>query len=348
MNNKNIIIMGNKKYEHLNIDILIDSFEHIGRINFTIPCMKNAGSKIGTQYLNVNIFKDFIVDKVNFTECKKIYKNQQSDQSLEQFYNFIQNDNNYTRLIYQKDPDISKFLDNYILTLFGCPYKYDKGGKNFTMGFEAILEYLTTDQKKFQKLFIIGMSVDLEDMLNSNTNYDGNKCRVELDGHNYDIEIKIRNWFHINNYIDMTFCLLKDYSYPFISYNNEVQAKINSIIYLVDIYNFVCIDKRNLNVFNILISDNNKRIIINNDSPNYITNKIIKTKINSYVIFNNDSNHLKLSINTNYNCKSVNGFDYIDIIDYIDKIEIKEECIVLFKKDIFVCFDKSSNYHFIL
>ena len=61
--------------------------------------------------------------------------------------------------------EISRNLYNYILSIFGCPYLLNNNYVNYTIAISAIIYYLKTDCRKFQKLFVLGMSADLNDFI---------------------------------------------------------------------------------------------------------------------------------------------------------------------------------------
>ena len=186
-----IILIGNKKYDNLNIDHIIDSFNMNYRFNMALP-NNNNGKKYETIILNnhiyVNMFKPLEV-------IKKIYNDSHGipGEHIEKFYNNIRK---YKR-IEQGGPNNNKLFNNFLKNK-GCPYIFDNLPR---VGYIKMMELLL----KGKKLYIYGFSFKREKNHLYNTKNTGTSKY-----HNHELEEKILSWLHKNGIIDASLCLLKD------------------------------------------------------------------------------------------------------------------------------------------
>jgi hypothetical protein len=351
----NILLLGNKKYSNLNLNILIDKFDDIWRLNFTTPLNKNVGSKIGTHFINVDLHRYFIINSKITDEIYSKYSKEGINESfISNYYEFINNPSNYKSIIFQDNPDISKIIDNYILSIYKCPYLLDNNYINYTIAINAIIYFLKTDCLKFQKLFICGMSVDLNDFVNSNLvycNYTYNDAREDnihwpsnLLIHSFDLEVKIKNWMHQKGLIDMTLCLLKDYSFPYISYNSDINPSKYVILKLIETYKLVLIDLKNTEIIEQLLKKN-YNFTLTQLSPVFLKNKFFKTDfLSCSYIFEDNSNYLKFGFNTDNDIINTDYFTYTSDIINPQELSIIKDTIYFFNNDVYINIDIKTTF----
>ena len=95
---------------------------------------------------------------------------------------------------------------NIFLKKIKCPYQYSN---EILMGTHVVLNYVIDNEKKINKnsIKLINFTV--------NDKYLGAYYQpkfVNNINHEYNIDIKIINWLHINNYIDASLCFIKNYN----------------------------------------------------------------------------------------------------------------------------------------
>ena len=202
----NIIIIGNKKYNNLKLDNILDSFNNNIRFNFGLP-NNNNGTKFDNIVLNNHVFvyaKKSLQEKINkYCDLFSI-----SEQHITNFHNNL---NKYKNIIKQSNnwKHFNIFLNN-----IKCPYKFTHLPR---VGYIELMNFIINKKR----VFVYGFSIENiydEHLYVKNLKYGNkNKDHIKRTWHNWDIEIKILYWLHNNNFIDATLCFLVDTEIPTIN-----------------------------------------------------------------------------------------------------------------------------------
>lgn len=188
----NIILIGNKKYDKINVNSLIDSYKNNYRFNITLP-QNNNGTKYDKIVLNNHVF--YMYHTKNIDTFTNFY-NKTYNISIKYLQKFFKDIVNYNKIEKQID-DYQKF--NLLLKNIKCPYLFKKLPR---VGYLKIMEYVI----KKKNPHIIGFS-----LLNKKENHIYNNQNVkQSECHDHNSEINILKWLHKNNYIDATLCMLDD------------------------------------------------------------------------------------------------------------------------------------------
>lgn len=236
-----MIIIGNKRYENLKLDNLIDYFNKNLRLNMSLP-NNNNGTKYDEILLNCHVYDN--IKKKNETVVKIYKKLNISDDIIIKFYKNI---NLYNNIKKQRYKSISK--PNQILSDLKCKNKLIKQPR---IGMEGILNNI----KKNPYIICFSIKPNIFEKhlyvnsLNSDKiNYNKSKC------HDWNSEIEVLKCLHINKYIDATFCLLEDTEIPTLD-ATLLEPTVFSINILIEIYNKCIIKKEDNHVeINEKISD---------------------------------------------------------------------------------------------
>lgn len=183
------ILIGNKKYDNLNIDNIIDSFYMNYRFNMALP-NNNNGKKYDNIVLNNHIYANM---KKPLEVIKKIYNDSHGipGEHIEKFYNNIRK---YKRI----EPQSNNWeIFNNFLNMVGCPYIFDSLPR---VGYIKMMELLLEGEK----VYIYGFSFKKEKAHLYNMKTRTSKY------HNHELEERILLWLHENGKIDASLCLLKD------------------------------------------------------------------------------------------------------------------------------------------
>uniref|UniRef100_A0A6C0KIX7 Uncharacterized protein n=1 Tax=viral metagenome TaxID=1070528 RepID=A0A6C0KIX7_9ZZZZ len=204
--NSEYIILGNKKYNNIDLNHIIDIFKHNIRCNISLPT-NNNGTIIDYYMLNCHIYAYLLEEKYLKTKNEFInkYKDTCYEKNLADYFDFFQKNKHKIKILKQPQTNYNNFLIN-----IKSPYLFDKIP---SCGFNCILELLLKNVKPY----VFGMGLDTNDK-NSYYNKDNEITNQQnnsvLSCHCYENEIKLLKWFHMNNYVDATMCLLKDYQLP--------------------------------------------------------------------------------------------------------------------------------------
>lgn len=195
-----IIILGNKTYENLDVNPLIDRFENNIRCNMGIPSGNNGTIK-DTIVLCSHLYSNVIVRKKSPLNMMNDYKDTYLEEYIQNFTdNFKVNEYKIINGIDKITP-----YNNYLKNK-KCPYRFVKQPRT---GIAAICNHLISHSN--DNIYVFGFSVDSEvrksfyvrDEIFKNEEQN-RTC------HDKDSEIKILRWLHTKGLIDATFCLLLD------------------------------------------------------------------------------------------------------------------------------------------
>ena len=214
-----MILIGNKPYNNLKLDKIIDNFDKNIRQNFGMP-NNNNGTKIYIQYLNIHVY-DNLIKKDNI---QKYYS--KIDQGyLKTFKDFFKI-NNYHKILRQNNNEYRKYND--FLKKNNCPYTFTKIPR---VGCNSIFYCLLNN---INPVYITNYSL----IENDNNKHFYNNCKTS-DCHNVIDEINIIKWLHNNNYLDATLSNLNDTTLPVFDCS-IIYPKISSIKMILNEYG-ICI-----------------------------------------------------------------------------------------------------------
>tara|TARA_B100000902_G_scaffold194232_1_gene185556 strand:- start:7874 stop:9172 length:1299 start_codon:yes stop_codon:yes gene_type:complete len=202
----NFIILGNKGYNNIDLNDIIDIFNSNIRCNITIP-NNNNGTKIYHYIFNVHLYENLIQKKMNKKEFIEGYKNICKEKDIEEFYNFFHKNKDKLNIIKQRNINYDNFLRK-----LGCSYSVNRSYMVASCGYNAILDIIMSNIRPF----VFGYGLSTRDRLSFyykdvslNTN-----AETRSPCHNEEEEINILKWLHYKYYIDATMCMLKDNELP--------------------------------------------------------------------------------------------------------------------------------------
>ena len=219
-------MIGNKPYQKLSLDKLIDSFCNNVRCNFSLPGLNN-GSLFDELALCNHIYDNLIVN---------------SDRSIEKIMDAYGGvfDIEYTQKYFHKYKEsLSKYnrvyhaqfdtpRQNSFLRSTGCPY-YFEGSFIARTGLTVIIENLL----KNNKVFVTNFSIKNEIRYSHYIQKSHAEKEFESNGgsyHNAESEIKMLRWLHQNKIIDASLCFLEDKKDPLLNLNG-----LSASDYIVDL-----------------------------------------------------------------------------------------------------------------
>jgi hypothetical protein len=184
-----IIIIGSKPYELINVSNVIDTFTHNVRCNINLPG-NNNGTKYDKQILNVHVIEnvkgpDYVNKYIHM--CNKKY--------LINFHNAYKNGN--FKQILKQNTNMSYF--NNHLKSIKCPHLFSKLPR---VGYSALFTYMKTN-----KTYVFGFSIS-DKTRSYYSKVSPSNC------HNFNDEQKILRWLHENKHVDASLCLLMDTPEP--------------------------------------------------------------------------------------------------------------------------------------
>ena len=218
--NKKVLLIGNKPYKNLNLDGILDSFDHIYRFNFSFVG-KNNGTKFGKLAMCGHVHKNFVVNQCSIHETLKVYGSELEEAFLKEWYDFFQaNKNKFEKIYHQNEFKWSQW--NNMLSEYGCPFRFTKMART---GYSTIFENL---QKKDSEIYVACFSLMDDEIRKTMGEIDSfaqakNNNTIPT-SHNFVQESKILAWLHNNGKIDASLCMLKDTAEPSFekkSYNTE-------------------------------------------------------------------------------------------------------------------------------
>ena len=196
-----VLVIGNKKYENLNLSSLIDSnyFDKIYRCNFGLP-KKATGTKYGTLALCNHTHRFFVDTKTPLKEIIKIYGVDGIEEDfLTNFYTRFQKEKHNFEKIYYQSSSAARY--NEILKRHDCPLAFKRQPRT---GHAVVMELI--EEKK--QVFIFGFTIEQDETRVSYGVKPGMSDKSPF--HSKEEEVNILRWLHSNSIIDASLCLLKD------------------------------------------------------------------------------------------------------------------------------------------
>jgi len=195
------IICGSRRYENINFDKIVDSFETIVRTNMLLP-NNNYGTKnsdIQAFNVNINMFYEqkTPVNEMIETIGSPLWKETLDipEEHTRSFFNYMQLDSVRFKYFKNNNTDLMIFL-------------LKKHGINhaITKQLRCGLAYVAESIKLNIKPYLIGFSVDSSYALNKQ--YSGKESKGSCHDINSDINLIIK--LHNAELVDATFCAIKD------------------------------------------------------------------------------------------------------------------------------------------
>ena len=205
------IVIGNKPYNKLKLDNLLDSFHSNIRCNMGIP-KENNGSIKDQLALCSHVFDNFIKQKASWETVFKVYGEEYKQEHLRYFYdNFSEKD--YNSVWYADASYVNDRYNNFLKSI-KCPYMFKKQPRT---GFVCLLELILNNVKPF----VFGFSVANETRKSYYINDFVFKREDENTScHSKQDELPILRFLHQKNFIDATLCMLKDEDIPTLECND--------------------------------------------------------------------------------------------------------------------------------
>ena len=195
---REILIIGNKPYTHLDMMKLLDSFEFNHRCNMALP-NKNNGSILDNLALCAHLYENLIIKKLDSKEFIQEYMKEYKEDQIEDFLlNF--NPLLYNKIYYADNFEKNTQKFNKSLEQSGCPYKFSKMPRT---GYTSLFENLIAGEK----VFVSNFSIYDEERV---TYYVKPEKYENLNYHSKEEEVLILGWLHNNGKIDASLCLLDD------------------------------------------------------------------------------------------------------------------------------------------
>ena len=190
------VICGSKKYDNLNFDRLVDSFDVIVRNNFLLPNMGYGLQQSNLQICNVHVYDHYL----NKTSAEDLYEDYSGKKMTMKYAQRVSSflKNSQSRFVHYHLNNHG--LMNNIIATRGINHRFKKPCMKCGLSHVAFCI-----QSKV-KPFLIGYSLESQD-LNKHT-YNNHSNLYE--GHDHDGEIELLCELHANGLVDATLCLLED------------------------------------------------------------------------------------------------------------------------------------------
>ena len=229
----NIIILGNKGYNHIKLNDIINNFDFNIRCNMAVP-YRNNGTKFFRYFLNVHVYDNFISNPKSKNDIIKIYASHCKVEDIKKYYDFLHENKNKIKFIKQNNISYDNFLKN-----LGCPYSVNKNKKVASCGYNAIFETIKNNTKPF--IFGYGLNVSERCSFYHNNNSKMNNSITRAPCHNEQEEINILKWLHNNNNVDATMCTLEDRELPTFDCNS-IKPKPDILLLFLQKYGIVILE----------------------------------------------------------------------------------------------------------
>jgi len=224
-----MLIIGNKPYEKLLLNNVVDCFDKNIRLNFGLPNYNN-GSLKHIHYLNCHVHANFKANNLKQYTTKTNTNEKYLCEFIETF-----KEEDYKLIIPQNNNHC--ILYNNFLKKNNCLYLFSKTPR---LGCNAIFDTLlniNTVRVTGDKLYISHFSTSENE--NKLHLYNNRDTKLVNDCHNTNDEINIINWLHNNNFIDATLSYLCDYELPLINCKS-IKPSIDIVSILLKEYG-ICI-----------------------------------------------------------------------------------------------------------
>jgi len=233
---KEVLVIGNKPYQKLSLDKLIDSFCNNVRCNFSLPGLNN-GSLFDELALCNHIYDNLVVNSDRGIEKIMDAYGGVFDIEYTQkyFHKYKESLSKYNRVYHAQFDTPSQ---NSFLRSIGCPH-YFEGSFIARTGLTVIIENLLKNNKVFVTNFSIKNEIryshyiqksHAEKEFENEKNMQKGLPPLIPTNHNADSEIKMLRWLHQNKIIDASLCFLEDKKDPLLNLNG-----LSASDYIVDL-----------------------------------------------------------------------------------------------------------------
>ena len=230
---KEVLVIGNKPYQKLSLDKLVDSFCNNVRCNFSLPGLNN-GSLFDELALCNHQYKNLVLFDYDIKKIIDVYGDVYDVGYIEKyFHKYKENLSKYNR-VYHAQFNVPK--QNLFLHSIGCPHLFEAIPRT---GLTVIIENLLKDNKVFVTNFSIKKEIrhshyvqksHVEKEFKSEENKRQGRPELVSFCHNTDNEIKILSWLHQSKTIDASLCFLEDKKDPLLNLNG-----LSASDYIVDL-----------------------------------------------------------------------------------------------------------------
>ncbi len=203
MKQEKVLIIGNKPYNNLNLNKVVDSFDEIIRFNMAYVG-KNNGTKFGNLALCSHMYEHFVINPIKKDDIVRHYGHELEAEFLHDWYDFFQeNKNKFDTIFYENPHNWTKW--NNMLKQYGSPYKFSKMASS---GFSAIFRNLADNKQ----VCVFGFTLCDEEV--RKTEGEMNQISINKNkgkgSHSFTDERQILAWLHNNKKIDASLCMLED------------------------------------------------------------------------------------------------------------------------------------------
>lgn len=214
-----VLVLGNKPFNHLPLNSIIDSFDYICRCNLSFPTLNN-GTKTDVLYLCPHLHDRLVVNLLPKDAFLKNYEKYYKKEYAGKFYDYFPR---YNKCLIERVTNNSPRFNNFLKSK-KCPYSFSKLPRT---GYVAIIDFLL----KGYKVFVSHFSIEDE----TRASFYIKPSWFETEHHSKTDELKILQWLHLHNHIDASLCLLEDSPSVSIKESNlsispEIQSKLNKYL----------------------------------------------------------------------------------------------------------------------
>ncbi|MAH51255.1 hypothetical protein CMI37_35890 [Candidatus Pacearchaeota archaeon] len=233
MENKNILIIGNKPYSCFPITKIIDTFCNNVRCNFSLPNLNN-GSIFDELGLCSHQYENLVLSDYDVKKIIDIYGDVYDVGHIKKYYHrYRENISRYNQVYHAR---FNTSRQNSFLCSIECPHLLEAIPRT---GLTIVIEKLLKDNKVFITNFSIKKEIrhshyvqksHIEKEFESEENKRKGLPELVPFCHNTDNEIKILRWLHQNEIIDASLCFLEDKEDPLLNLSGLVPSD-----YIVDL-----------------------------------------------------------------------------------------------------------------
>ncbi len=203
MSNK-ILVIGNKPYHNLQLNPILDKFEHNVRCNFVVPG-NNNGNVYDQLALCNHLYENFVQNPASLEKIVDFYGAEYDlDYMHETYTPFLNSIDKYKKVFHAEHNNGHR--QNKTLKDIGCPYRLNKIPRT---GITVVLDLIERGKEVFVTNFSITDEVRhsyclKEGFAEESYINGGSKC------HSLHEELDILRWLHTSGHIDASLCLLED------------------------------------------------------------------------------------------------------------------------------------------
>tara|TARA_Y100000592_G_scaffold100682_1_gene181995 strand:- start:1430 stop:2122 length:693 start_codon:yes stop_codon:yes gene_type:complete len=213
MTDQNILILGNKHYQNINLDAIVDSFDVVYRFNLARPGMNN-GTKFGRLAMCSHVYQNFVSNPISKERIIDIYQSDYTAEFVSDWYDFFQENKEKFDAIFHQD-EYKWRAWNAMLGEYGSPHRFSKMA---TTGYSTIFKSL---QDGNENIYVSGFTLCEKEIRQTiGEEYGFALSKNQGSGcHSFSEERDVLAWLHNNDKIDASLCMLKDAENPTIEEN---------------------------------------------------------------------------------------------------------------------------------